>query len=985
MQITLLSPTWKKATTAKKFTLDCDKKVKLASSYNLGERFIYKKVNVKSISGLFSILDTCKDKKVIRIYGEPADHLPVEVNRLKVNFQITAHQLLMIDADKWPIPKQFRISTPESIVSIVRHMLIDVFGYKVFEKVSFVALLSSSTWKTTVLSAHIYFIMDGILPLADMAMWATSHTANFQEYKIDRSVYRDVQPDFISKRECVGFKDPLPDSIRLTQYKGEEDQLNAVDFSELIRTCVEKAEKIIGVSPNSTSNERLTNSLVNLPIGKNWVDTLKLCGSAVHGINEPAYRACAQLVQEIGELSVSNSLDSYVKKVYDLMWESIKNHGVRGDKADRDLYTLPKVKNYLSTALNKEFGKDADATYLKIKKVLDRALSGESAALLFDRDIAEAIFVLKRDDRAKFNMLRNEVKTGLRGRIAMKEFDDMAKGEAQQFDTAQKLEEVLASLEWVRASNTGSFYCKVKRAEAYSLIPLGGGVEKYIFEAAISKGFETYRGMEADAVKLLMARQSDPMFNPFRDSLVETRSYTKDSMNGYTTFYNLGISADGYMQTAVIDRKGVEIVPSSSVPVMWHISPKLGYASLEDEDDMKDILGSESRDQLVKDFVSNMREFINVDSDMGLYDLISWLVMATMNAGTACMLELIGPSGSGKTTMAILLKNLCDPGGSDIKRTSEVHNTFYKKDELAKTLASSQITIFDNFSNLKPEDQNTLCTICTGWTWEERILYTQERATYRIKRPVIFTSLTNLATHQDLRSRTITLVVSDVHRSLSIDVYEEWEKKAASLRYGLLNLVSKTIELIYNMKKSGRSINSRTLITDAAKMILLKLDPVYTNKSDIKLMQVIDSRRLDRDAEEAITNSTTNRLVIWVMYSKLFRGLTKTEVPSGVLYDNFRIFVNENAGRKFRVQGDVVVLENLDHTDKPRMFSKNLSTYVHDLFAATGWKIRRPRNSKGRTWAFTLDLNRVATLQRMYPGTPDPRDALKPGNKIYIS
>jgi hypothetical protein len=185
------------------------------------------------------------------------------------------------------------------------------------------------------------------------------HNTLHPDYKIDFSLFREVQPDFIAKRECVGFKDPLSDDARLTfQCDNGLSVVKGEDFADTLKRIQDKAN---GLDPLLRGGA--TNKLVSVPIGANWTETLKLCGSPTYGINEPAYRGCAQLVQEIGDSTVRKDLKRYIDKVHQIIWDSIKSHGVRGDKNDRLNYNKAKIENYLTTALTKNFGADADADY----------------------------------------------------------------------------------------------------------------------------------------------------------------------------------------------------------------------------------------------------------------------------------------------------------------------------------------------------------------------------------------------------------------------------------------------------------------------------------------------------------------------------------------------------------------------------------------------------------------------------------------------
>lgn len=975
MNITLLIPTWDQAIVSKKFTLTPDKKPALLSAYNLGKKFKHRTTDLKNIKELYHVLDKCKDKPVIRIYGKPIDGLSSISPRQKEFFECDTTDLLLIDIDGWELPPEYKLRKKEDIGKAVSYLLVEKLKYAFFKDVQCVVLLSSSMWGGSSLRAHVYFQLSRPFKLQELSSWAVQHNLLHPDYKIDSSMFREVQPDFIAKRECIGFKDPLPDDARLTfQCDNGSPTINGADFAEALKRV---SEKLNNLDPRLRGSA--TNSLVSVPIGDNWTETLKLCGSSTYGINEPAYRGCAQLVQEVGSHTVKKELHRYVDKVHQIVWTAIKKYGVRGDKNDRTNYNKAKFENYLKTAIDKDFGAGADADYVKILDAIESVFLGHSVNAIFDRDVSESLKNLRKKDKAKFAEVRSKVKNDLRGKLSVKDFDTLSRLEEEDLDNAQKIELVIENLEWIKASNTGAKFCKVNNGDHYQLVPITAGVDKFIFEVALGLGINNvYKGFEVDVVKLVLARENNPLYSPFKQRVVETRCYTDVNKNGeWITYYNLGVSVDEDMRTAVIDKDGIRIIPAKEAPILWYNPQKQGYAIVEPDLELENLVGKDYRDVAVGAMLLQFRKFVAASSIMDLFDLVSWMVTVIINNGTLGMLELLGPSGSGKTTLALLIKDLCDPARGDMVTNPEVHNTLYRKDDLAKTLNGGQITIFDNFSNLPPADQNTLCTIATGWTWEERVMYSQDRVSHSVKKPIIITGLDTLATNQDLRSRTTTVEIDDTRRSNCANLFEEWADVSSQIREGLLCLTSLVLKEVKFCIDTGLSVNSRTLIGDLTKLVMMRRSKVFRKRQRSELMNTVLHRRMERDATEALTNGLTSKLVMWVMYSKLFRAEvvgagSPTTISSHVLLQDFTKFLNENSGHEFYVRGEKITL-TMDGTEfNLRKFGKALSCHVRDIHAATAWTVRKSRQGATRGWAFKVDKVHLKYLMSMYPATPDP-------------
>lgn len=946
MDITLLSPTWDQAVAAKTFALGPDRKPTLKKAYKLGEWFKYKEFKLTDIEQFFELLKKVQDKRVIRIYGSPVEGLGEVVQRRKINFSRVSTDLILIDADGWRLPQGYSIRNSKELHRGVQHLLFNVFHYDFLKDCDYVCLLSSSTWSRNVLRAHLYFHLNQPVKLSTLSSWALAHNTKFPEYKFDFSLFREVQPDFIVKRKCEGFIDPIPDELRLSLWRDIHKTVDRQDFTNFLSNFVKKSTVL-------DEWDLSTNKLVELPIKDNWLETLKLCGTQVNGINDPAYRACAQLVNEVGTSKILENLPQYVEKIFHAMWNAIRQNGVRGDKNDREVYDRNKIKGYLLTAANKNFGAKQDSKTQKIFEVISSICNGGSPSLLFDRDIIEAITNLKKSDSALFVEVRNRVKTELKGKVSIADFDSVLRSQIQAHDKAHCIEAVIGSLNWLRGSNDGGLYCRINRTEGYQLVPLSGAVDKFLFESALALGFgDIYKGFEADVMKIVTARELDSVFSPFKEGIVATRCYTAFDNKKFITYYNMGWNEDNEAFTTIIDENGVRIQPSRGVIVNWKTSKKTLWAGIDEHKDVLELFGATGEDIIIEDFLKKLRRFVRLEDDMSYVDLVSWMVVCVMGYGTANILELVGPSGTGKTTTALICKEICDPSSHDIRMKGEVHNNIYKREEMAKVLSGAQITIFDNLGNLKPFEQDMLCTIATGWTWEERILYTQDRASYHVKNPVILTSLSNVVTQQDLKSRTVTLNVCDTGVPNN-NIIEDFLNMGAYLRGGLLHIVSRVIRILNSRAENGGDLSSRNLVLDAARTAIMQV--MYPKKSEEEAKFIVKTRRLINDADEAKLNSRIVCYVIWMEHCSLLRHDRIKWYTTHSLYRSFADFISENVGNEFEVLGDFIRFNMYREPDTIRAFGRNLSAYARAIFAATGWEIVQHRQGGRRGWSIGMN------------------------------
>jgi len=144
-----------------------------------------------------------------------------------------------------------------------------------------------------------------------------------------------------------------------------------------------------------------------------------------------------------------------------------------------------------------------------------------------------------------------------------------------------------------------------------------------------------------------------------------------------------------------------------------------------------------------------LRRFANV-SDAEWPLILGYLLQALRGAGPYPVLVLRGEQGTGKTTLARVLKELTDPSGVNIRSAPREIR------DVVAAARNAHVLIFDNVSRIPAEISDVICALSTGGGFGGRQLYTDNtEATFTAFRPVIITSITEVATRADLLDRAI--------------------------------------------------------------------------------------------------------------------------------------------------------------------------------------------------------------------------------------
>jgi putative DNA primase/helicase len=149
--------------------------------------------------------------------------------------------------------------------------------------------------------------------------------------------------------------------------------------------------------------------------------------------------------------------------------------------------------------------------------------------------------------------------------------------------------------------------------------------------------------------------------------------------------------------------------------------------------------------------ISLLRKFVNMgDDDFVL--LVGWLLAALRGQPPYPVLVLGGEEGSGKSSLAMECRRLVDPSATPLSQLPK------NDQDLFIRANNSYILAFDNLSSIAEAQSDSLCRISTGGGISTRKLYTDdEEANVSVARPIIVNGIGEIATRQDLLSRSLVL------------------------------------------------------------------------------------------------------------------------------------------------------------------------------------------------------------------------------------
>ncbi len=155
--------------------------------------------------------------------------------------------------------------------------------------------------------------------------------------------------------------------------------------------------------------------------------------------------------------------------------------------------------------------------------------------------------------------------------------------------------------------------------------------------------------------------------------------------------------------------------------------------------------------------VAELFKLVNIPSGPDRALALAWLVSALRPSLSLPLLALHGEQGSAKSTVAGMLATVIDPHRAGVRIRPKDEETVMVATQNAWVLA------YDNLSSMPPWLSDLLCCISTGGSHTGRTLYSDAGETVmRAQRPVLFTSIEDIASRSDLLDRMLVLTLPTI-------------------------------------------------------------------------------------------------------------------------------------------------------------------------------------------------------------------------------
>ena len=172
--------------------------------------------------------------------------------------------------------------------------------------------------------------------------------------------------------------------------------------------------------------------------------------------------------------------------------------------------------------------------------------------------------------------------------------------------------------------------------------------------------------------------------------------------------------------------------------------------------------------------LDQLRPFLNLASDEDWRLAVAWLLATLRPRGPYPLLVLSGQQGSAKSTTARVLRSLVDPNTAPIRCEPK------EARDLAIAANASWLLALDNLSSIPVWLSDALCRLATGGGFSTRQLYSDdEEAIFDAQRPVILTSIEDVATRGDLLERSLVLSLPPIPEHKRRPEKEFWDEFAA--------------------------------------------------------------------------------------------------------------------------------------------------------------------------------------------------------------
>ena len=195
--------------------------------------------------------------------------------------------------------------------------------------------------------------------------------------------------------------------------------------------------------------------------------------------------------------------------------------------------------------------------------------------------------------------------------------------------------------------------------------------------------------------------------------------------------------------------------------------------------------------------LDGLRTFLNVESSTWPL-VVAWLLAALRPRGPYPVLALFGEQGSAKSTTGRLLRDLVDPNSAPLRAEPRDGR------DLMIGANNSWCLAYDNLSHIPPWLSDALCRLSTGGGFATRELYSdQDEVIFDSQRPVLLTSIEDVATRSDLLDRCVIVwlpAIPETGRRPEAQILKTFENLRPRILGALLSIVAGALKALPSTK-----------------------------------------------------------------------------------------------------------------------------------------------------------------------------------------
>lgn len=196
--------------------------------------------------------------------------------------------------------------------------------------------------------------------------------------------------------------------------------------------------------------------------------------------------------------------------------------------------------------------------------------------------------------------------------------------------------------------------------------------------------------------------------------------------------------------------------------------------------------------------VQELFQYANLPDRSSQALALGWLIAALRPLKPLPLLALHGEQGSAKSTTARMLASVVDPHGAGLRIRPKDEQT------VMVSAMNAWVLAYDNLSTMPAWLSDLLCCLSTGASYTARTLYTDAgESVMRAQRPVLLTSIEDIASRSDLLDRTLVLTlpsISDGDRRTEQLVWEGFRAAHPRILGALLDAAVHALRTLPDMK-----------------------------------------------------------------------------------------------------------------------------------------------------------------------------------------